>query len=112
MIYVIDIDSTISFPKFDADDTYERYAHSAPNQPVIDKIRTLYSEGHTIILHTARRMVTHKGDVVAVEADVGQITRDSLDRLGVPYHQLVFGKPYGDFYVDDKAMTPDEFANS
>ena len=108
-IFVIDIDKTISVPNHDADDSYERYGLSEPIWDVIETIRTLYSEGHTIILHTARRMITHNGDIAAIEADVGQITRDWLANFGVPYHQLVFGKPYGDFYIDDKAMLPHEF---
>ena len=29
----------------------------------------------------------------------------------VPYHKLVFGKPLGAYYVDDKAITPDDFVS-
>jgi capsule biosynthesis phosphatase len=108
-IYVIDIDKTICVPNHDADDTWVRYGEAEPIWDVIETIQTLYGEGHTIILHTARRMLTHNGDVAKIIADVGQITVDWLRDAGVPYHQLVFGKPYGDFYIDDKAMLPDEF---
>jgi len=110
MIFVIDLDKTVSIPNHDADDTFERYGKSEPIWEVIEKIRTLHSQGHTIIFHTARRMVTHNGDIEAIERDVGQITRDWLGLHEVPYDQLVFGKPYGDFYIDDKAMLPHEFA--
>lgn len=108
-IFVIDIDKTISIPNHDADDSFTRYGLSDPIWPVIFKIRTLYAQGHRIILNTARRMVTHNGDIAKIEADVGYYTRDWLNRYEVPYHELVFGKPYGDYYIDDKAMLPDDF---
>lgn len=110
MIYVIDIDHTICYPIEGGKTSYEKYGKAVPVTQIIGKIRRLHADGHTIILHTARRMVTHKGDVSKIIADVGSITENWLREHGVPYHQLVFGKPYGDFYVDDKNMTIDEFA--
>lgn len=76
-------------------------------QPVAKNIaflRFLHAEGHTIILHTARRMRTHHGNVGAVVADVGKVTLDMLDDLDIPYHELIFGKPYAHFYIDDLAI--------
>jgi capsule biosynthesis phosphatase len=36
-----------------------------------------------------------------------------LDRLAIPYDEIIVGKPwcgFEGFYVDDKAVRPDEFA--
>jgi len=49
-------------------------------------------------------MKTHDGNVGMVIADVGLITINSLAFYGIPYHELIFGKPYADVYVDDLAV--------
>lgn len=51
-------------------------------------VRELHAAGHHIIIHTARRMRTHSGNVSAVVADVGQITIQSLKRFGIPYDEV------------------------
>lgn len=76
-------------------------------QPILRNIhyvRYLKSLGHTIIIHTARRMKTHQGNVGGVIRDIGRITLDTLDEMEIPYDELYFGKPYADFYIDDKAV--------
>ena len=54
-------------------------------------------------------MLTHDGDINKIINDVGKITTDWLDKYEVPYDEIVWGKPYGVYYIDDKAMTPEEF---
>jgi ribosomal protein S17E len=49
-------------------------------------------------------MRTHNGNVGAVLADVAQTTFDQLKRYNIPYHEILFGKPYADVYVDDLAV--------
>merc|ERR1712087_242762 len=60
--------------------------------------------GH-IIIATGRRMRTHKGNVAAVVADIGEVTIRTLRTLRIPYHELSFGKPYAQFYIDDLAVS-------
>ena len=50
-------------------------------------------------------MRTHHGNVGAVIADIGATTIESLRRYGIPYHELCFGKPYAQFYIDDLAVS-------
>ena len=50
-------------------------------------------------------MKTHGGNVGAVVSDVGAVTIAQLMEFKVPYHELHFGKPYADFYIDDKAVS-------
>ena len=104
--YVFDLDDTLCKPNHEFDDTHNKYALATPIHDMITAVQILMEEGHYIIIHTARRMVTHDGDLEAIEADVGQVTRDWLAQHEVPYDELIFGKPYGDTYVDDKAMLP------
>ena len=37
------------------------------------------------------------------------ITETQLDRWGCKYHELILGKPAGDYYIDDKGISADEF---
>jgi len=49
-------------------------------------------------------MKTHAGNVGAVVSDIGSVTLRQLDTFNIPYHEIYFGKPYADFYIDDKAV--------
>lgn len=109
MIYVIDLDDTICFPDHSKTDTYSKYTLAKPNEKMIERIRRLKNDGCTIIIHSARRMLTHKGNIEAIEKDVGSVTRQWLTEHAVPYDELIFGKPYGDFYIDDKAVNLNDF---
>lgn len=100
--FVIDIDDTICF-------TYDRnFANSEPNQPVIDKINELYTNGWKIILFTARGAkscytLKQREDKYKI------ITEKWLKEHNVLYNELVFGKMNADYYVDDKNMSIQEF---
>ena len=83
---------------------------STPNHDVIKGIRRLKEKGFKIILFTARRMLTHDGDVEAIIKDVGDVTINWLKEHDVPYDELIWGKPYtSTWYVDDKSMNLEEF---
>jgi len=102
---VFDLDDTICYPNLDQPDTKQRYGNAQPNGRVISIMQRLKAKGYHIIIHSARRMVTHNGDIDKIESDVGQVTKDWLKFYGVPYDDLIFGKPYAStYYVDDKAM--------
>lgn len=87
--FVFDIDGVIMQfdPKCD-------YANALPNERMIKVIRKLYAAGNEIILHTARGYVTGM--------DWKEVTEEQLKKYDVPYHELHFGKPNADYYVDDK----------
>ena len=55
---------------------------------MLQMVRELHKAGHTIIIHTARRMRTHHGNVSAVVADIGAITINSLKQFHIPYHEV------------------------
>lgn len=111
---VVDLDNTICFSNTDPEarkrnDTYELYYDPEPNLPLIYKLRLAKKQGYTIVISTSRRMMTHAGDLHKIRADVEAYTTAWLDRYDVPYDELIFGKPFGVYYIDDKSLRPDEF---
>ncbi|UJR24170.1 hypothetical protein I4U23_027136 [Adineta vaga] len=83
---------------------YGDYNSVEPIQENIQLVKELYQAGHYIIIQTARRMKTHQGNIGAVIADIGHITLNTLQKFQIPYHELFFGKPYADIYIDDSAI--------
>ncbi|UJR11590.1 hypothetical protein I4U23_015770 [Adineta vaga] len=100
MRFCFDLDNTlVSYPTKHGD-----YSTVLPKAQNIQLIQELHAAGHYIIIQTARRMKTHKGNVGAVIADIGQVTLETLAKFKIPYDELYFGKPYADVYVDDAAV--------
>jgi capsule biosynthesis phosphatase len=95
-----DLDNTlVTFPTKPND-----YSTILPIQKNIDYANFLKSQGAHIIIHTARRMKTHKGNVGAIISDIGKVTLETLDKFGIPYDEIFFGKPHAHFYIDDLAV--------
>lgn len=76
------------------------YHRAGPRREAIDLINGLYERGHHIVLFTARGSVTG--------IDWAGVTRKQLQEWGVRHHQLIFGKPAADYYIDDKMIALDE----
>ena len=99
--YCFDLDNTlVTFPRITND-----YTSVLPIEKNINFLRYLKKLGHIIIIYTARRMKTHKGNVGKITADIGKITFDTLEKFNIPYDEIYFGKPYADFYIDDLAIS-------
>lgn len=95
-----DLDNTlVTSPKIKGD-----YTTVEPIFKNIEYLRFLKSQGHTIIIYTARRMKTHQGNVGSVLKDIALITFDTLRNFMIPYDEIYFGKPHADFYIDDLAV--------
>jgi capsule biosynthesis phosphatase len=98
--FCFDLDNTlVTFPKKNGD-----YRSVEPLERNIAILRYLKKMGHYIIIQTARRMRTHRGNQGKLLADIGRITFDTLERFDIPYDEIYFGKPDADFYIDDKAV--------
>jgi capsule biosynthesis phosphatase len=97
MRIVIDLDGTISGLKKEGQD----YSTVEVNPGAVEKIKNLKKQGHYIILFTARHMKTTKGNVGEVIKKVGNTTIEWLNKNDIPFDEILFGKPYGDVYVDD-----------
>lgn len=100
--FCFDLDNTlVSYPDIPND-----YTSVKPNMKTIEVCRHLKNLGHTIIIHTARRMRTHNGNIGMCIADIGMTTIDTLKKFEIPYDELYFGKPYADYYIDDLCIDP------
>ena len=108
---VVDLDHTLCMNDLNIESSVVRYASSTPIPATINKLREARDKGWYITILTARHMRTCGNDVEFAFSKLGKITEDWLDRNGVPFDQLVFGKPYGMWYVDDKAMTLETFVD-
>ena len=105
---IIDLDDTI------CKTTNGDYENSVPKEEVIEKIKEYKKSGFEIVIYTSRNMRTYKGNVDLIKANTLPIIIKWLEKFDVPYDQIIVGKPwpsYGGFYVDDKAIRPDEFVN-
>ncbi len=96
MIIYVDIDETICNTPDSRD-----YSQAKPIYERIAKINDLYNKGHTIVYWTARGTVTGK--------DWRQVTEQQLAKWLAKYHQLHFGKPAYDLFIDDKNINSERF---
>ena len=97
---VFDLDNTIvSYPSM-----YKDYNTVSIIHHIKSFIDYLKQAGHEVIIYTARNMVTSNNNTGKVIKNVGQVTLNSLEKLGISYDEIHFGKPYGDIYIDDKAF--------
>ena len=104
MRYCVDIDGTICTPTVG-----RAYEKAEPWNDRISTINKLYDEGNHITYFTARGMGRYAGRVDKAIESFYAITESQLDRWGCKYHQLILGKPSGDYYIDDKGIDLDEF---
>ena len=100
MIIIVDIDKTlcIESPTTEAGPDYSK---AQPIPVNIAKVNRAYDTGHTIILWTGR------GGTTGI--DWGEITEKQLRSWGVKYHELKFKKIYYDLWIDDKALTIEDW---
>lgn len=91
LTFVFDIDGVIAklTPMND-------YSKAEPMEKTIAIINQLYHWGNKIVLLTARGYVTG--------FDWKETTEKQLDNWGLRYHELHFGKPNADYYIDDKMI--------
>lgn len=105
---VIDLDNTISYTE-NGD-----YENAIPISGIIDKLYEYKENGFDIIIYSSRNMRTYEGNIGKINKNTLPIIIDWLNRNNVPYDEIYVGKPWcGDdgFYVDDRAVRPDEFKN-
>jgi len=97
LTFVVDIDGVVASLTAGND-----YARATPLTSTILLINRLFDAGHRIIMFTARGSATG--------VDWSECTRAQLAAWGLKYHDLRFGKPAGDYYIDDRIMSVGELA--
>ena len=98
MIYCVDIDGVL------CDDMVGDYEKSKPRKDVIEKINHLYDAGNIIKIFTGRGSKTG--------IDWSEFTEKQLKSWDVKYHELIFGKPVADVFIDDKAISIEDLQKS
>lgn len=98
MIIYVDIDETICETASD-----RNYANAKPLKERIEKINKLYDEGNTIIYWTARGTGT--------SINWQDITEKQFKKWNVKYHDLKFGKPVYDLFIDDRNINSETYFN-
>jgi len=96
MIIYIDIDETICYHPYEVDGQLRDYTKAEPIYENIKKANSLYDDGHTIVYWTARGTTTG--------LDWSDLTRKQFSEWGIRFHDIRFGKPYYDLFIDDKNM--------
>jgi len=70
------------------------YENAKPIKKIIDFINCLYDDdNYKVILYTAR------------DKKYKQITKEWMKKNNVNHHELVFGKPKGEIYIDDRCIS-------
>lgn len=105
---VVDIDGTLC----DIKKNGQSYSDLIPNKQFITKLYEYKKKGYKITLFTSRNMRTYKNNLGEINKYTAPILFDWLQKWKIPYDEILFGKPWPNkkgFYVDDKAIRPDEF---
>jgi capsule biosynthesis phosphatase len=101
---VVDLDDTISY-------TLNRdWENAEPIQPTIDKINQLYAMGWEVYIVTARGQLSCNGDCDAAAVKYRDQVEAWLQKHNVKYTVLSFNKILAAYYVDDKMLSPESFA--
>lgn len=106
---VVDIDGVIV-----EKESEKEYSERNSIEEVVETLRGYADNGFYIILHTARNMRTYEGRIGKINAETAPVLIKWLDEHEIPYDEIRYGKPWcghQGFYVDDRAIRPDEFAN-
>ena len=104
---IMDLDDTICHTKGGD------YKNSTPKHEVIETLREYKLLGFEIVISTSRNMRTYEGNIGKINANTLPVIMEWLQRHEVPFDEIYVGKPWcghEGFYVDDKAIRPDEFA--
>ncbi|MBB4198649.1 hypothetical protein CCR94_19370 [Rhodoblastus sphagnicola] len=92
LTFVVDVDGVVASLTPSND-----YNLCTPLTGTIEIVNRLHDQGHRIVMFTARGSATG--------LDWLQATRDQFARWGLKYHELRFGKPAGDYYIDDRLIS-------
>lgn len=94
-VFCFDLDGTI------CTNTFGDYENAQPFENAILKVNSLYDLGNQIKIFTDREPTSSK--------NLKRMTELQLEKWKINYHELIFGKPKSDFYIDDNGVNAVEF---
>lgn len=95
--YCFDLDGTL------CTNTEGSYEEALPIINRIKIVNRLFELGNFITIFTARGATTG--------IDWRGLTEEQLSEWNVMHHRLILGKPFADFYIDDKGISDSDFFN-
>ncbi len=96
----IDLDGTICEIRQDP----QTYADVKVKEGAREMIHNLRAAGHTVIINTARNMGSTGHNVGKALKNVGKTTFEWLEKNGIEYDEIFFGKPNADITIDDRVV--------
>lgn len=108
MKIMIDLDDTLSVTR------NRDWENAEPMMAAVERVREIRGKmpDAEVWIHTSRGMNSCAGDAGKAERKYRAIIEAWLERHGIVVDGIIFGKPLADLYVDDKAMSAEEFAGS
>lgn len=100
MRIVIDLDGVLCKIKQPG----QSYADVEPIPGAAQRLQEFRAAGHTVVIYTARNMATYDGNLGKIMKNVGLITLEWLEKHGMEFDEIYFGKPNGHVYIDDRAV--------
>ena len=85
-------------------DEKKSYLKSKPIKKNIQIVNRAYNQGYIIILYTARYMGRCNGKLSEINKKIKPLTLKQLKKWGIRYHEIYFGKPSFDLFIDDKSL--------
>ncbi len=99
---VVDLDNTlITYPTIS-----KEYSTCKEKKEITQWVREASSQGANIIVSTARKMETYNGSIGRVIKNNGQQILKQIEDLQLGENEVLFGKPIGDIYLDDRSINP------
>ena len=96
----IDLDGTLCEIRKEG----QTYADVKVKEGASQRVKELRDAGHTIIINTARNLGSTGHNVGKALKNVGQITFEWLEKNGIEYDEIFFGKPNADITIDDRVL--------
>lgn len=104
---IMDLDDTLTIT-----DPSKSYSEKEPNTEIVEQLRYYKSMGFEIVIQTARNVRTYNGNLGKINANTLPVIIEWLSKHEIPFDEIYVGKPWcgtEGFYVDDKAIRPNEF---
>jgi hypothetical protein len=79
------------------------YNKSKPIKKNINVVNKLFENGYYIKIFTARFM-GRSNSIIKAKKQGYSLTMTQLTKWQINYHELIFGKPSYDIYIDDKSF--------
>ena len=82
----------------------KNYKKAIPIIKSINTVNSIYNEGYRVIVFTSRYMGRNNDKANLAIKEGYKQTEKQLQKWGLKYNKLIFGKPSYDVIVDDKSL--------